>query len=115
MATANPFPADLEVTPRARPLGRAVRDGRLASVRPGQRVVIVRLAQDDEHAAWLRAVGMHEGAEVTVLRRAPFGGPLHLRSSDGGEFAIHRALARCIEVSPAPRESTPPPWPGSMA
>ena len=52
----------------------------------------------DEHAAWLRAVGMHENAEVTVLRKAPFGGPIHLRSADGGEFAIHRDLARCIQV-----------------
>jgi ferrous iron transport protein A len=59
----------------------------------------VRIAQEEEHAAWLRAVGMHEDAEVTVLRRAPFGGPIHLRSIDGGEFAIHRDLARCIFVA----------------
>lgn len=72
---------------------------RLSSAAPGQSVRIVRIEQDEEHAAWLRAVGMHEGAEVTVLRRAPFGGPLHLRSTDGGEFAIHRNLARCIEVA----------------
>jgi len=71
----------------------------LLSAPPGQAVRIVRIAQDDEHTAWLRAVGMHEDAEVTVLRRAPFGGPIHLRSSDGGEFAIHRDLARCIRVT----------------
>jgi len=72
----------------------------LSAATPGERVRILRIAQEAEHAAWLRAVGMHEDAEVTVLRRAPFGGPIHLRSSDGGEFAIHRDLARCIQVSP---------------
>src|ERR1700678_2946732 len=70
----------------------------LASAALGERVRILRIAQEDEHAAWLRAVGMHENAEVTVLRKAPFGGPIHLRSTDGGEFAIHRDLAHCIHV-----------------
>jgi ferrous iron transport protein A len=72
--------------------------GQLAAAALGERVRILRIAQEDEHAAWLRAVGMHENAEVTVLRKAPFGGPIHLRSADGGEFAIHRDLARCIQV-----------------
>lgn len=116
MATANPFRDDLSATlpAHAKTLGGATKDTRLASVRPGQRVRIVRIAQDDDLAAWLRAVGMHEGAEVTVLRRAPFGGPIHLRSSDGGEFALHRDLARCIVVASAARPSTPPSRPGSM-
>ncbi len=79
---------------------------RLATTALGVAVRIVRIEQEEEHAAWLRAVGLHEGAVVTVLRLAPFGGPLHLRSTDGGEFAIHRDLARCIAVAPvdaAPR------------
>ncbi len=71
---------------------------KLAAASPGELVRIVHVEQDGEHAAWLRAVGVHEDAEVTVLRRAPFGGPIHLRSSDGGEFAIHRDLAGCIHV-----------------
>lgn len=74
-------------------------DHKLSSAACGARVRIVAIAQEADLAAWLRAVGMHEGAEVTVLRRAPFGGPMHLRTSDGGEFAIHRDLARCIDVS----------------
>jgi ferrous iron transport protein A len=72
---------------------------RLSAASPGEQVRILHIAQEAEHAAWLRAVGMHEEAEVTVLRRAPFGGPIHLRSRDGGEFAIHRDLARCIQVA----------------
>jgi ferrous iron transport protein A len=85
-----------ELSSRAAPPSRRAS---LVSLRAGERVRIHRIAQDSEHAAWLRAVGMHEGAEIVVLRFAPFGGPIHLRSSDGGEFAIHRDLARAIEVS----------------
>ena len=55
-------------------------------------------ALDADLAAWLRAVGIAEGSRVTVLRRAVFGGPLHVRVSTGGEFALHRSLARAIRV-----------------
>jgi ferrous iron transport protein A len=94
-------------TTSAKTLGPRPLESKLATATTGQLVRIVRVAQDDEHAAWLRAVGMHEGAEVTVLRRAPFGGPIHLRSTDGGEFAIHRDLARCIDVAPAAPPAAP--------
>ena len=104
MVTANA----LSSVPAARVSERTPElDPLLATTSPGQKVRILRIAQDEEFAAWLRAVGMHENAEVTVLRRAPFGGPIHLRSHDGGEFAIHRDLARCIHVvNVEPRGST---------
>lgn len=47
---------------------------------------------------WLRAVGIFEGERVQVLRRAAFGGPLHLRTGSGGEFALDRTLASSIDV-----------------
>jgi ferrous iron transport protein A len=50
-------------------------------------------------AAWLRAIGIFEGQRVTVLRRALLGGPLHVRTASGGEFAIDRTLALAIEVT----------------
>jgi ferrous iron transport protein A len=99
MAQAHVLPALSAAQPSAS-AGHAG-ETKLIEATPGERVRIVHLAQEAEHAAWLRAVGMHEGAEVTVLRKAPFGGPIHLRSSDGGEFAIHRDLARCIQVGVA--------------
>ena len=40
-----------------------------------------------------------DGEEVTVLRRAVFGGPLHLRAASGGEFAVARELAEKITVT----------------
>ena len=58
-------------------------------------------ALEAELAEWLRAVGIAEGEEVMVLRRGAFGGPLHVRTGSGGEFALHRSLARSILVSPA--------------
>lgn len=47
---------------------------------------------------WLQAIGLEEGTTVRVLRRAIWGGPLHVRTSNGGELAIHRALARAIRI-----------------
>ena len=52
-------------------------------------------------AAWLRAVGLFEGVELTVLRAAPLGGPLHLSTSTGTELAIERSLAAAVEVEPS--------------
>ncbi len=49
----------------------------------------------------LRAVGVFEDEAIVVLRRAPFGGPLHVRTSSGGEFALDWRIAAAIEVLPA--------------
>jgi ferrous iron transport protein A len=41
---------------------------------------------------------MFEGQRVTVVRRGVFGGPLHVRTGSGGEFAIDARLALSIQV-----------------
>jgi len=71
----------------------------LAVLPPGQRAVVSALSLPEREAVWLRAVGLGEGVEVTVLRRAPFGGPLHLRTGGGAELAVDRALARHVGVA----------------
>ena len=53
---------------------------------------------EQEAKGWLEAVGIHEGEALTVLRRAPFGGPIHVRTASGGEFAVAVELAACIRV-----------------
>lgn len=68
------------------------------------KVAKIRLA--DEEAAWVRAVGIFEGETIAVLRRALFGGPLHVRTGCGGEFALDRTLAAAIDLD-AVTESTP--------
>jgi ferrous iron transport protein A len=68
----------------------------LSSVAVGDTVEVVALRLEADLAGWLRAVGICEGDRVTVLRRAVFGGPIHVRMSSGGEFALHRALAASV-------------------
>ena len=70
----------------------------LADVAIGERVRIVGTKLDADVTGWLSAVGLDEGEEVTVLRRAAFGGPLHVRTSSGGEFAVAKELAAMLEV-----------------
>lgn len=59
---------------------------------------VARLTMAVEAAAYLRAVGVAEGMGVFVVRRAPIGGPLHVRTSSGAELALDRDLARGVEL-----------------
>jgi len=73
----------------------------LADAAIGRRFVILTIDLDREDAAWLAAVGFHEGETVIVLRHAALGGPLHVRTSSGGEFAVDRMLSKRIAVKEA--------------
>ncbi len=73
----------------------------LAAVLPGESAVVTSLDLEAELVAWLCAVGIGCGERITVLRRAAFGGPVHVRTDCGGEFAIARSLARSIATSTA--------------
>ncbi len=64
----------------------------------GTEVRVVELVLEEDLAAWLRAVGIGEGEKLVVLRRAAFGGPIHVRTASGGEFALNRSLARSILI-----------------
>ncbi|MCU0682717.1 MAG: ferrous iron transport protein A [Polyangiaceae bacterium] len=65
----------------------------------GREGVIEAITFDDREALGLRAMGVAEGRPVVVLRRAPFGGPLHVRVGDAA-FALDRSLAARIRVRP---------------
>ena len=71
----------------------------LADAVIGRSVRITRVAIEGEGAAWLGAVGLHEGEDLVVLRRAALGGPLHVRTGSGGEFAVARDVALQITVT----------------
>jgi ferrous iron transport protein A len=73
----------------------------LSAIAIGAPALVVELGLEEELCAWLRAVGIREGEHVTVLRRAVFGGPIHVRTSVGGEFALNRQLAKAIVLRPA--------------
>jgi ferrous iron transport protein A len=70
----------------------------LAHVEPGVSASVVGVDLDPEQAAWLSAVGIGVGETVTVIRYAAFGGPIHLRTASGGEFALARSLAESIRA-----------------
>lgn len=72
----------------------------LADAGVGRRLRIQEVDLEREAKDWLAAVGLHEGEELVVLRRAALGGPLHVRTSSGGEFAVARELATRITVGP---------------
>ena len=93
-----PFPISADIAlPRARSLPRQA-EVALATVDLHQTVMVVALLLDEETSVWLRAVGISEGESLVPLRRAIFGGPIHVRTGSGGEFALHRELARAILV-----------------
>lgn len=71
----------------------------LATLPIGARGEVSALRLTARDADWLRAVGLREGVEVVVLRRAPFGGPLHVRSGSAAELAIDRGLAGLIDIT----------------
>ena len=62
--------------------------------------VVARLDLDEVDGAVLRAMGVAEGDAIVVLRRAPFGGPLHVRVGEAS-FALDRGVAESIIVRKA--------------
>ncbi len=79
---------------------RASRRGTLEGVSIGTSVRVVAMSLERDEAEWLRAIGFFEGQTMTLLRRAIFGGPIHVRAASGGEFAVDRSLALRIDVEP---------------
>ena len=71
---------------------------RLTDLPVGTRGRIVRILADAPTTHYLRCFGLREGETAAVLRRALFGGPLHLERGCGGEFALAHALAALIEL-----------------
>ncbi len=70
----------------------------LAALPPGRSAPITALRLETAEAKPTAGSYGFEGVEVTVLRLAPLGGPLHLRTSSGAELAIERSLAAAVEV-----------------
>jgi ferrous iron transport protein A len=71
----------------------------LDTLAPGTPAAIAALRLPAKDAEWLRAVGLYEGTQVELLRRAPFGGPLHVRTASGAEFAVDAELAAHVELA----------------
>jgi ferrous iron transport protein A len=70
----------------------------LGEVATGETVTIQKVDLPAETVGWLAAVGLERGEEITVLRKAILGGPLHLRLARGGELAVARDVALRVVV-----------------
>ena len=72
----------------------------LASLEPGDRGTLARVADDPEMLRYLSARGIAPGAELTVVDKQPFGGPLfvHIGSET---HALGGALAASMRVRAA--------------
>ncbi len=71
---------------------------RLHEIGVGVSACVDTISLDADVSAWLAAVGIAAGESIVVLRRAAFGGPIHVRTGSGGEFAVARALAKSITM-----------------
>ncbi|MGQ0537676.1 MAG: metal-dependent transcriptional regulator [Gemmatimonadaceae bacterium] len=76
---------------------RALRD-----VDAGERCRVVSVSDEDpELLRYLAKLGLRPGAEVAILEKAPFGGPISLRvAPDGAAVQIGATLAALIRVAP---------------
>ena len=104
--SASSFPAsrfDADVAGQTRHARTASDHDSLAALVPGMEGVVTAIALEPDLAAWVAAVGIRVGERLTVLRRAIFGGPIHVRTQAGGEFALARSLAHAIAVAVRPR------------
>ena len=71
----------------------------LLGLEAGASATIASLDVSAEEHAELDAVGISAGRGVVLLRRAPFGGPLHLRIDTGVEVALDAELAGRIALA----------------
>ena len=97
-----------EVDPHGSPI--PTRDGEvverphvpLAGLDVGERAMVSRvLDRDPEALRHLSGMGLTLGAELEVVERHPFDGPL-LLDSGGGNLVVSRILARLVFVEPIP-------------
>ncbi|MDP7544871.1 MAG: metal-dependent transcriptional regulator, partial [Anaerolineales bacterium] len=72
---------------------------RLSSLQFGQAGRITRVEDEDpELLRYLTELGLRPRALVTVTARAPFGGPLHVRTDGGAPQALGDKVAESVYV-----------------
>jgi len=73
----------------------------LADLQPGQRAVVSSVACDTAVGQRMLHLGLLEGTEVTLVRRAPAGDPLEIRVA-GYALSIRASEARLVGVEVRP-------------
>lgn len=75
--------------------------GTLDQLPDGALGTIVSMDLPSEALRYIASMGIAPGRELRVLRRAVWGGPLHVRLDTGAEFALDREIARSVTVARA--------------
>ncbi len=70
----------------------------LASLKPGQIATIAALQAEESLQQRLQALGFRAGRQVEMIRRAWFGGPVHVRVGTT-EVMLRRSEAKEIHVT----------------
>lgn len=90
--------------PAAVPAPDAPALDRATTGQPCRVVAVAAPAQQPDWGRWLEEIGFLPGEQVTVLRRSLWGGdPMVVRVGDSS-FALRRAEAACVRVSPVAPE-----------
>ena len=69
----------------------------LDQLQPGQSALILSLKQTGSRLQRLLEMGLFEGAQVTLVRRAPLGDPIEIKLTDC-HLSLRRDEAAMIEV-----------------
>ena len=80
----------------------AIESSTLDQLPSGARARVRRIVAPAAQPEWerqLQDLGFVPGAEVALLRRAPWGDPLVI-AVEGSRFALRRAEARCVHLEP---------------
>lgn len=74
----------------------------LLDLKPGQRCKVVSVADEDaDLLRYVAKLGLRPGAQITIVERAPFDGPISLRVEPNEDTVqIGPALAGLIQVAP---------------
>ncbi len=76
----------------------AVPEDRLSTLEPGDSATVVRVSDKDaEKLRYLGSLGLYPEADVTVIERMPFNGPLRVRVGDD-EHVVGLELAASVHV-----------------
>lgn len=79
----------------------SVSDDRLAAMGAGESATVVRVSDTDaERLRYLGTLGLYPDADITVLERMPFNGPLRVKVGDD-EHVLGLELADAIHVNAA--------------
>ncbi len=75
----------------------------LSQAMPGERVIVHGVTEVSEILRYLDEIGLRPGVTITVLEKAPLGGPITLSVGEKSP-AVSLELARMISVVPAKKE-----------